>query len=323
MTVTIGVVVIGRNEGERLARSLASVLPGSVPVVYVDSGSTDGSAALARSKGAEVIELEAPFSAPRGRNEGFRRLRERFADLAYVQFVDGDCELAAGWLQKAERFLAENPRVAVVCGRLRERQPQRTVYSLLCDILWDAPPGETRVCGGIAMVRVDAFESVRGFRDELTAGADPELCLRLRAAGWRVWRLEAEMATHDAAISRFGQWWVRTLRGGYAYAHLAALHGAPPERYGVRESRRAWLWGCALPLLALGLTPWWGAWGLAVLAAYPLQVMRLALRGARSPRENWWYALFLVLAMFPEMLGQLKFRIERQAGAAPRLIEYR
>ena len=195
MTVPIGVVVIGRNEGERLARSLASVLPGSVPVVYVDSGSTDGSAALARSKGAEVIELEAPFSAPRGRNEGFRRLRERFADLAYVQFVDGDCELAAGWLQKAERFLAENPRVAVVCGRLRERQPQRTVYSLLCDILWDAPPGETRVCGGIAMVRVDAFESVRGFRDELTAGADPELCLRLRAAGWRVWRLEAEMAT--------------------------------------------------------------------------------------------------------------------------------
>ena len=91
----------------------------------------------------------------------------------------------------------------------------------------------------------------------------------------------------------------------------------------MRESRRAWLWGCALPLLALGLTPWWGAWGLAVLAAYPLQVMRLALRGARSPRENWWYALFLVLAMFPEMLGQLKFRIERQAGAAPRLIEYR
>jgi hypothetical protein len=127
------------------------------------------------------------------------------------------------------------------------------------------------------------------------------------------------MAAHDAAISRFGQWWRRTLRGGYAYAHLAALHGAPPERLGVRESRSAWLWGCGLPLLALGLAPWWGAWALAVLGAYPLQVLRLALRGARSPNENWWHAFFLVLGKFPEFVGQVKFRLEPQ----PRLIEYK
>jgi glycosyltransferase involved in cell wall biosynthesis len=319
LTMSSGCVVIGRNEGERLARCLASVA--NRVLVYVDSGSTDGSVALARERASAVVELDpaTPFSAARARNAGFKRLLELEPQLDYVQFLDGDCELADGWLAKAERFLAENPRVAAVCGRLREKHPQRTVYNLLCDIEWDAPRGEARACGGIAMMRVDALAAARGYRADFVAGEEPELCARLRAAGWRIWRLDAEMAAHDAAIARFGQWWRRTLRGGYAYAHLAALHGAPPERLGVRESRSAWLWGCGLPLLAVGLTPWWGAWALGLLAAYPLQVLRLALHGARSPSENWRHAFFLVLGKFPEFAGQLKFRLEPQA----RLIEYK
>jgi glycosyltransferase involved in cell wall biosynthesis len=315
----IGFVVIGRNEGERLARCLLSV-PNRL-LVYVDSGSTDGSVALARARGIEVVELDraTPFSAARARNAGFKRLLELEPRLDYVQFLDGDCELATGWLEKAARFLAENPRVAAVCGRLREKHPQRTVYNLLCDIEWDAPRGEARSCSGIAMMRVDALTAARGYRANLVAGEEPELCARLRAAGWRIWRLDAEMAVHDAAISRFGQWWRRTLRSGYAYAHLAALHGAPPERLGMRESRSAWLWGFLLPVTALAAIPWCGAWSAFVLLAYPCQVIRLALRGARSPTENWWHALFLVLGKFPEFAGQLKFRLERQS----RLIEYK
>jgi GT2 family glycosyltransferase len=169
------------------------------------------------------------------------------------------------------------------------------------------------------MLRVDALAAARGYRADLVAGEEPDLCARLRAAGWRIWRLEADMAAHDAAISRFGQWWRRTLRAGYAFAQNAALHGAPPERLGVRESRSAWLWGLALPLAALAALPWLGVCALLILAAYPLQVARLALRGARTPSANWWHALFLVLGKFPEMLGQLKFRLERQAS----LIEYK
>jgi GT2 family glycosyltransferase len=301
----IGVVVIGRNEGQRLARCLESVPDGVL--VYVDSGSTDGSPALARAQGVDVVELDAatPFTAARARNAGVKRLPE----VEYVQFLDGDCELAMGWLEKAGKFLSENPRIAVVCGRLREKHPQRSVYNLLCDIEWDAPRGEARTCGGIAMMRRAALASVGGWRSDLIAGEEPEICARLRAAGWRIWRLDAEMAAHDAAILRFGQWWRRTLRGGYAFAQGAAL----------RESRSAWLWGFALPLSALAALPWLGLWTLIILAAYPLQVVRLALRGTRSPRENWWRALFLVLGKFAEVAGQIKFRLERKA----RLIEYK
>jgi hypothetical protein len=269
------------------------------------------------------LDMRVPFTAARARNEGFRRLREIAPQLAYVQFLDGDCELVAGWLEKAVAFLEAHVDVAAVCGRLRERHPERSIYNMLCDIEWDTPVGEAQACGGNAVMRVDAFEKVSGFRADLIAGEEPELCVRLRASGWRIWRLGEEMALHDAAILRFGQWWKRTLRTGYAFAQGADLHGAPPERHGVRESRSAWFWGLGIPVATLGLSPWLGGGALVLLLAYPLQVVRLAARGGRSPRENWWRAGFLVLGKFPEMLGQMKFFLHRHLGGQSRLIEYK
>src|SRR5262249_3908521 len=147
------------------------------------------------------IELgsEVPFTAARTRNSGFKILREIAPDVRYVQFVDGDCELIAGWVERAVSFAELHADVGAVCGRRRERYPDRTVYNWLCEREWDQPPGETKACGGDVVMRVDAFEAVRGFRDTLIAGEEPELCVRLRAAGWRVWRLDAEMTIHDAA----------------------------------------------------------------------------------------------------------------------------
>jgi glycosyltransferase involved in cell wall biosynthesis len=317
--------MIGRNEGERIRKCLESLGGIAKQVVYVDSGSTDGSVDMARAMGVEVVGLDmrVAFTAARARNEGFRRLRELAPDLAYVQFVDGDCELADGWLEKAVMFLGEHESVAVVCGRLREHYPERSIYNMLCDIEWDTPVGEAKSCGGNAVMRVGAFESAQGYRADLIAGEEPELCVRLRAAGWLIWRLDEEMALHDAAMTRFGQWWTRSKRAGYSFAEGASLHGAPPERLGVRESRSAWFWGLGLPLFALVCTTLVGPFGLVALAVYPLQVVRLALSGDRSMQENWWRAVFLVIGKFPEMFGQLKFLFHRHVGGRPHLIEYR
>ena len=324
-TMSVGVVVIGRNEGERLRRCLESVTLPGMRVVYVDSGSTDGSLAAARAMGVDVVALDmsVPFTAARARNRGFRRLRELERDCRFVQFVDGDCELTPQWLARGATSLVSESRLAVVCGRLREKHPEMSVYNMLCDIEWDAPEGEVMACGGIAMMRADAFDGVGGFRDDMIAGEEPELCVRLRAAGWRIRRLRDEMARHDAAILRFGQWWRRSLRGGYSFALGASLHGFAPERHRVRESRSAWLWGLVFPAATLALVFWWGAPGFVLLIAYPLQVTRLALRGERGPRENWWRALFLVIGKFPEMLGQVKFLLDRASNARPALIEHK
>jgi len=323
--MNIGVVVIGRNEGKRLRICLDSVVKATSRVVYVDSGSTDGSVQMVLAMGLAVVELDMhiPFTAARARNEGWKLLHEVSPGLSYVQFVDGDCELATGWLEAAAAFLDSNKKIAVVCGRLRERYPEQSIYNMLCDTEWDTAIGLTKACGGNAMVRIESFELAGGFRSDLIAGEESELCLRIRAAGWQVWRLDEEMALHDAAMTRFGQWWKRTMRGGYAYAEGAHLHGSSPEQHRIKESRRIWIWGLWIPLVSVGLTFWLGAWGLSLLLIYPAQVTRLALRGSRSVGENWLRGLFLVLSKFPEALGQIKFIYNRLTRNKARLIEYK
>jgi hypothetical protein len=91
----------------------------------------------------------------------------------------------------------------------------------------------------------------------------------------------------------------------------------------VRESRSIWFWGLGVPAAVCGLALWWGAWALLLLLVYPLQIARIAIRGGRSRRENWWHAGFLVLGKFPEMLGQIKFLTHRYLGEQARLIEHK
>ncbi|HKQ26585.1 MAG TPA: glycosyltransferase [Burkholderiales bacterium] len=322
----VGVVAIGRNEGERLKQCLRSVVGVVRQVVYVDSGSTDGSVEMARAMGVAVVELDMriPFRAGRARNEGFRRCRELAPDLTYLQFVDGDCEVQTGWIEKGAAFLDAHPDVAVVCGRRRERYPEQSVYNMLMDIEWDSHPlGEARACGGDALMRVNAVAATNGYRTDLMAGEEPELCIRLRAAGWRVWFLQEPMTLHDSAMTRFGQWWKRQLRSGYGAAQNLDLQGARPEYHTLREWVSAWFWGAGIPLAVIGFFPWWGGWSLALLLLYPLQLVRLAVRGGRSFRENWWHAVFVVLGKFSNMSGQVKFLMHRYLGKESRLITYK
>ena len=322
---SFGVVAIGRNEGERLRRCLDSVRSRAAALVYVDSGSTDGSVELARSFGAAVIalDLSRPFTAARARNEGFRRLAEFTPPPELVQFVDGDCEVSDGWLETGSAFLDAHAEVAVVCGRNRERFPERSIYNRLADMEWDTPVGEARACGGNAMMRAAAFEQAGGFRDDLIAGEEPELCVRLRALGWHVWRLEAEMTLHDSAMTRFSQWWRRSMRAGYAFAEGAHLHGSSPDRHWVREARSARVWGGAVPMLIFAGVLAFGPAAAWALLVYPLQVLRLTLKGSGRYTLRALRALFLVLGKFPEALGQVKFLALQARGRRARLIEYK
>lgn len=319
-----GIVIIGRNEGERLRRCIDSVQGRAGVIVYVDSGSTDGSVEMARSKSVEVLSLDMSlaFTAARARNAGFTRLLSIAPDLALVQFADGDCVVLPGWIEAATTFMAARPDVAAVAGRLRERHPEASIYNLLCDSEWDAPTGEARAVGGNAMMRTAALGAAGGYREELIAGEEPELCIRLRSAGWCVWRLVDEMALHDAAMTRFGQWWTRAVRSGHALAEGVALHGAGPERYNVAELRRAFLWGLVLPVVTLTLAILHPA-GLSLALVYPLQVLRLALRNGIGDRAVRWQALFSVLARFAEVRGAVKFWVDRRLQRRSTLIEYR
>ena len=225
--------------------------------------------------------------------------------------------LRDGWLDTARTFLDANPKAAVACGRRRERFPEASVYNALIDDEWDTPVGEAKACGGDALMRVSALREVGGYRDTLIAGEEPELCLRLRAKGWEVHRLDAEMTWHDAAITRFGQWWKRSKRAGHAFAEGAALHGTPPERHWVAETRRALIWSVAIPLVILILAALTDPWAFLLLAVYPLQVLRIARRKSLA------WAFFTTLGKLPEAIGALSYYRNRLTRRSQGIIEYK
>lgn len=312
----VDAVVIGRNEGARLLACLASLQGQVRRLVYVDSGSTDGSAAAAAAQGAVVVALDMtqPFTAARARNAGLAVLADDPPD--FVQFVDGDCAVQPGWLPAARAFLAARPDVVAVCGRRRERFPQASVWNRLCDREWDTPVGEAAACGGDALMRHGAVAAVGGYDPALIAGEEPDLCLRMRRAGGRIWRLDQEMTLHDAAMTSARQWWRRTRRAGHAFAEGAWKHRAGAERHWQRETRRALVWGAGVPLAAV-LAGVVHPAGLALLLVWPLQVARLV------PRLGAEAALFTVLGKLPEAQGVIGFHMARLRGRRRGLIEYK
>lgn len=320
---TVGFVVIGRNEGDRLEQCLRALDTGRQPVVYADSASTDRSPDRARALGAHVVVLDEsePLTAARGRMAGLAALRTAHPECRYVHFIDGDCLLQPGWLEQAVAFLDEHPKVAAVCGQRFEAHPAASAYNQLIDREWNTPVGQADACGGDALMRIEALEQVGGFRPDLRAGEEPELCARLRAAGWQIWRLDARMTAHDARITSFGQWWKRALRSGFGYAQVWERTRALPQPLYRGELKRALIWGAAIPIfwivLALLLRSPLLLLGLPL--TYALQIVRLALRQGSDPLR-WRYAWLTVATKFAELGGAIRYWTRSESR---RLTSYR
>lgn len=329
----VGSVIIGRNEGERLVACLKSQT--ASPMVYVDSGSSDGSVEAARAAGAAVVRLSTPpnFSAARARNAGLRALLETDPGLEFVQMTDGDCELREGWIETAVAVLAADPGLALVFGRRRERHPERSVYNALCDDEWNLPVGEAAGCGGDALFRVEALSSVGGYDDRMIAGEDSELSMRLRKKGWRLQRIDAEMTWHDVNIRHFSEFWTRARRAGHAYAEMAHRH--PDARWPdwPRSCRSIVIWSAAMPLalaatVALALVhdrSWWAA-ALLLLLLLPLKIIQLSFRQLKrglSPKVSLSSAALMMVGKLPQALGLASFHYGRWRNSASPIIEYK
>ena len=325
---SLGIVTIGRNEGERLRHCLLSLIRARVLVVYVDSNSSDGSAELARSLGVEVVELDTsrPVGVPRARNEGAARLCEINPEIRFIQFIDGDCELVDGWLEHAAEALENRPDAALVTGRRRERFPTRSIYNRLAGLEWDMPLGEIQSSHGDILIRAEAFHEVGGFNPAFLVSEDFELCLRLRKAGWILLRIDFEMSIHDMAMTQFRQWWWRNVRTGYGYADGLMLHGKSPERFCVREVRGILFWGVALPAVSLVLA--WPTRGisLVLLAAYLylyLRIRQYALRRGWSAADARVFGFWCILGKFPNAWGLFTYWIRQFTRKERRIIEYK
>lgn len=328
--MNVGIVVIGRNEGARLARCLESLRQIGCPTVYVDSGSSDRSVAVAAALGIETVALpnDQQLSAARARNEGFARLLAKHPHVHFVQFLDGDSTLLPGWIEAGRRELSQDPRRAAVVGHVLERDPAGSAYNRLCAMEWRSAPGEVKnygLLGGISMMRADVFRSLGGFRPDVIAGEEPELGVRMALAGYKVVKIDRPMAVHDASLSSFRQWWRRAVRGGHAIGQRSDIHGRSALKDCVRERYSTLFWGIGLPLLILlAALPTRGA-SFILLAAYLVLGFRI-WRFRRSMGEGMadaaLYAVFIVVAKFANGVGLVKYFLRRLSGRYV-IIEYK
>lgn len=330
----IGIVVIGRNEGERLRRCLDSALGQYAPVIYVDSGSTDDSVRMAIDMGVGVVELDmsSPFCAARARNEGVEALVKLNSEVRFIQFVDGDCEIIDNWLPTAASALANDHKLAVVAGWLHERFPKNSIYNRLGDLEWNfSGAGKVDSVGGIFMIRREAFDSVGGFDRTVPAGEEPELCNRLKQQGWDLQRLDHEMAWHDLAMTRFSQWWRRMIRFGYGSKDVAIRFGLPRfKRNNLRaQAWSVWLLTALFLGIALAAVPLGSLGTLAILmciALWPTQLVRIAFRTWRKGQPLKLaaaYGFFIMISFWPQMIGQVLWILDHARKRSFRLLEYK
>ncbi len=318
----LAIVIIGRNEGDRLKACFESIVGSSENIIYVDSGSTDNSIQLAESFSITVVSLDmsVPFSAARARNEGAERAIQANDALEFIQFIDGDCTVDDQWIAEGLNAFAED--VAIVCGRRKEKYPERSLYNQLCDIEWNTPVGEAHSCGGDFIIRADIFKCLGGFNSSVIAGEEPELCYRIREAGYRILRIDQDMTHHDANIHSFKQHWMRSVRCGYSYALGLHMHNKPKERLNLRATVSALFWGFFFPSTVLILSCI-NSYFLLLLLIYPLNIIKIYSYFRNIVPIPLVYSASLVVAKFSETYGILKFLKTRMFSDKHKIIEYK
>jgi GT2 family glycosyltransferase len=326
----ISVVVIGRNEGPRLARCLDSIaeLHGVVTreFIYVDSASTDGSPELASRYGATSVTINpARPTAAMGRNTGWRRTT---SDL--ILFLDGDTVLDRDFPLAACEALLNDDSVAAVWGHRREMHPDQSLFNRVLDLDWIYTPGFTEFCGGDVLMRRKALVETGGFDEGLIAGEEPELCRRMRALGYRILHIDRAMTGHDLQITRWSQYWKRAVRAGHAYAEVSERFRSSDDSFWsydrTKNLVRGSFWGISFAAVLVtsmlfGLLPitlW-----IALLLLLSLRSAWKARWKARNRLTLFLYGIHSQLQHLPILVGQLSYELGRTRSKKPRLIEYK
>lgn len=328
---SVSVVVIGRNEGQRLVDCLKSInaihFDGDLEIIYVDSNSQDGSPEFAEAMGVTVLRIipKHPCAAI-GRNIGWRH-----ASAPYILFLDGDTRLDPDFLNIALAEIGANPQTAVVWGHRRERYPEQSLFNRVLDLDWVYAPGFTDFCGGDALMRRDILAKINGYNEDLIAGEEPELCQRIRTLGYQIFHIDHTMTDHDLAMHRWPSYWKRALRAGYAYADVSQRLKNTEYPLWLKECKRNAIHTLVLFLLIAGgsclsilkgdLTPLFlmliTSIFLMIRSAYKARwksesVLTLLLYGAHSH-----------LQQIPITLGQLRYWLTRIQHRRQALIEYK
>ena len=312
------VVIKALNEGKNIEATLASVLLAcrglDAEVVLADSLSSDNTTALASAYPVRVVQLTLAQErcCGIGPQLGFQHARGEF-----IYLMDGDMQLCTGFLSQALSFMQHHTEVAGVGGRVRELNGDSLEYRARKEQLasHQRPGAVDRLDGG-GLYRRRAIESVGYFSNRnLHSYEELELALRLRLAGWTLWRLADDAVTHQGHDAPPYELLLRRWRSGYicGLGELlrASLHD--PRRLRVlmrlKELRLyagVWLGWLLLVLAALLPLP-----GLAKAALLPALLLAPVATMAWRKR-SWQRGMYALSSWNLHAAGLLRGLLSRQ-----------
>ncbi len=294
-THELAVVVIARNEERHIARSLDALMvalenrPGT-PVLLVDSGSSDATIEIAAAYPIDIYRYAGPpYTAAAGRRVGFER-----TSAQYVMFIDGDCCIERGWLDRALDLIQQDPRAGVIYGQRREVFEDATEQAAAA-----APTPEEYALGGNALYRAEAMHRAGGFNPYLAAGEEAELLGRIVAAGYHELAMKEVMFTHYTLAKSTVRGFVSRLRRGLSRGPGQTLRLAIAQglfMYHARRLNRYLVTSIYLmlgavaaiaSLLARSVLPFVAWVAIAALAFLLLTYRRNSLRSAAFIAAEW------------------------------------
>jgi GT2 family glycosyltransferase len=324
-----GIVMVGRNEAKRLRITLPKNLEFKVPLVYVDSCSSDDSLDYLHSLNVQTLQITPPLSAAKGRNFGFQKIMKEFPELEWIHFVDADCYLDKNWPQLFQEYIINSFSVGVICGYTKEEHKDRSIYNFLLDVEWHGEVGEILSCGGNSLVNAHFFKMCGGFDETLTAGEEAVMCSRMRALGQKVIRIPETMSFHDGNIHKFNIWWRRMIRSGYAMALGAHRYPITERKFELRRLQKTIavsFFGFLALLLPLAPQINFIDTFIIVMICYFLYFVKIILNQTKKKYsfcEASKYSAFCIIGKWAELWGILKYVLEVLQGNSPKLIEYK
>lgn len=314
MTVTVGIKALNeeRHIDAAIRSALAAVADLGGEVILADSGSSDGTIAIARAYPIRIVSLADPAERSCGAGA---QLAFQDATGDYFYILDGDMVLDPGFLAAGIAYLEAHPDVAAVGGLVREMNTEAAEFEIRARAVesegaWRPGPVDRLDCGGL--YRVAAIREVGWFADRnLHAFEEFELGARLRSRGWKLARIDHPAVDHYGHRSDGYALLLRRLRTGYAGAPgevLRSAIGQPQLREVVRHLSHI--------RVALLVTLWWlallvsigtGAWvALAALIAAPVLFLSWRRRSARLGLFSFASWNVTALAFY---LGLLRTRV--------------
>lgn len=292
----VSVVIKALNEEDNIAAAIESAIVAlrevGGEVILADSCSSDGTVREASRYPVRIVQLarQGDRSCGAGPQLGYQHSQGE-----YVYIMDGDMKMVPGFLEQALTFLAQHPEIAGVGGRVVELNLESLEYRERSErerrVEAHRAPGQVDRLDGGGLYRRRAIEEAGYFSDRnLHSYEEFDLAVRLRALGWKLWRLPADAVTHHGHDAPPYQLLRRRWKSRYACGLGELVRGAlgqPQMKLVVRGLRELRLYLAVLAWWALLLTvPFWPmaaghrALALLALAVAPFAAMAWRKRSA-------------------------------------------